>query len=207
MFKVDSRFWVMMDRLGDLLLLSLLWFLASLPLLTIPAALAALFQVTQQRLDRPDISLVKVFFTSFLQAFKHSTLRGWFLILACAGGVMSLLLLADQRQSGFQFAGILLILSLGLVVLLLLYCLPLVHSPQSCPIPSRVKWGFYLACRHLPWSVLLLGLFLGTLWLTSNFLPLLFLTAAAFVTADCWIVNKLSRFSALDLGLKKPTIQ
>ena len=49
LFDPQNSFWQMLDRLADLLILRLLWLVCSLPLVTVGAATAALYDATAHR--------------------------------------------------------------------------------------------------------------------------------------------------------------
>lgn len=68
-------------RVGDFILLNLLWLLCSLPIVTIGASTTALIRTTMFLAQGHDTHLVGRFFESFKMNFKQSTIA-WFITVA-----------------------------------------------------------------------------------------------------------------------------
>lgn len=120
--------------LADQLALSLLWLVGCLPLVTAPAATAALFEVVRQRRRGDEPAIGRAYLAAFRQYLRTSLLvgYGW----AALGAVLvGDLLIADRMG---QPAGDL--LQVALLALLLIYALgsvalfPVLVSYQAGPI-------------------------------------------------------------------------
>ena len=74
LFNINSSFFKFINKLLDVLLLNLLWFLYRLPVVTIGAATCAAFSVTLKMVDDEEGYIVKPFFKYFKQNFKQGTL-------------------------------------------------------------------------------------------------------------------------------------
>lgn len=101
---------IMLNRFMNLLLLNILWFVCSLPVITLGASTCAVYEVTMQYALHEEPPVFKTFFHAFRRNLKKST--ALFLIFLAAG----LFLLADlwcalRWQTPFRFILILLILS------------------------------------------------------------------------------------------------
>lgn len=70
-FSTDSRFYRILDKIADFLLLNLLWLICSLPIITLFPATAAMFGIVRSWLKKEEPSLVKLFFTIFKNNFKQ----------------------------------------------------------------------------------------------------------------------------------------
>ena len=94
-FNPDSLIWKPLGFLGDLVVLSLLWAVCSLPLVTLGASCAALYDtavsVLRQKNGTP--------FSRFFPVFRRELKEGVLSTLLCAGGllVIALLFLAVLR--------------------------------------------------------------------------------------------------------------
>ena len=74
MFRSDSLLMRLLDRLGTLLILNLLFLLCSLPIVTVGAASTALYTVTLREARGDARSILSGFFTAFRKNFWKATL-------------------------------------------------------------------------------------------------------------------------------------
>ncbi len=81
LFGIDSPLMGALMKIGDLLCLSVLWLVFSLPILTIGASSAALYAAVYHCLRRGKPGLWKHFWNAFRENFKRSTLA-WLIELA-----------------------------------------------------------------------------------------------------------------------------
>ena len=70
-FDMDKPFWRWMGKIPEIILLSLLWYLCSIPLITIIPASCALFDAVSRNLMMDDKGCYKRFFRSFLRELKQ----------------------------------------------------------------------------------------------------------------------------------------
>lgn len=75
-FNSDNFFWKCFDKMADVLGLSLLWFLCSLPVVTIPAASTALYDCAARCVRGGEPSVYGRFFRTFKREFKLATPAG-----------------------------------------------------------------------------------------------------------------------------------
>jgi uncharacterized membrane protein YesL len=76
LFNLDGPLYQFLSRLTDYLILTLLWFLLCIPVVTIFPATAAMFGVVRQWVMKKDPSITSSFFTYFKENFKQSFLMG-----------------------------------------------------------------------------------------------------------------------------------
>lgn len=81
LFGMDSPLMAALMRIGDLLCLSVLWLVFSLPIVTIGASSAALYAAVHHCLRRGGAGVWKSFWNAFRENFKRSTLA-WLIELA-----------------------------------------------------------------------------------------------------------------------------
>ena len=72
-FNYDNPVWRFIGKLGDLVLLNLLWLVCCIPVFTAGAATTAVYYVTLKLVRDEDDSTIKSFFRSFIQNFKQAT--------------------------------------------------------------------------------------------------------------------------------------
>lgn len=85
-FGVDSPFFRTMSLIGDMMLLNLMWFISSIPVITIGASTTALLYTGMRLARGRDGYVVKNFWKAFRQNFKQSTII--FLILMVLGSAL-----------------------------------------------------------------------------------------------------------------------
>ena len=73
LFNYDNPVWRFIGKLGDLVLLNLLWLICCIPVFTAGAATTAVYYVTLKLVRDDDGSTIKSFFHSFTQNFKQAT--------------------------------------------------------------------------------------------------------------------------------------
>ena len=86
LFNYDNPVWRFIGKLGDLVLLNLLWLICCIPVFTAGAATTAVYYVTLKLVRDDDGSTIKSFFRYFPQNFKQATAI-WLMILV-AGGLL-----------------------------------------------------------------------------------------------------------------------
>ena len=86
LFNYDNPVWRFIGKLGDLVLLNLLWLICCIPVFTAGAATTAVYYVTLKLVRGDDGSTIKSFFHSFTQNFKQApAIR---LMILVAGGLL-----------------------------------------------------------------------------------------------------------------------
>ena len=178
-FRADSWLWKPFGWLADLVVLSLLWLVFSLPLVTLGGAAAALYDAVVHGFRRGESDYLYRFFTTFKAEWKHGLLP----TLVCGGG-LGLLLWGYSRFTAAAQGDAAVMTAWALLVVLLI---PVGIVCWVFPMLSRFEQstGVLLsnsvcqALAHLP-ATLLMALAAGAaVWVTPRllFVPLLFLPA------------------------------
>ena len=107
LFNYDNPVWRFIGKLGDLIILNVLWIVCSIPIFTIGASTTAVYYVTLKMVRDEEDSTIKSFFRSFKSNFKQAT--AIWLILLAAGAVLAFAngstgdgIIMDQRISRFS---------------------------------------------------------------------------------------------------------
>lgn len=134
-FNPDNFFWKCFDKMADVVGLSLLWFICSLPVVTIPAASTALYDCAAHCVRGGEPSVYSRFFRTFKQEFKLVTpaglLWGGLALLPIAGSH----LLANAAQGSKPLA----------VLAVTYYVLTAIPAGMLCwlfPLCSRYQFTF-----------------------------------------------------------------
>ena len=152
-FSSDSKFMQAMGRIGDLVILNLLFFISCLPLFTIGAASAALYTVCFQMGAEKESGIFRTYAHAFRENFKQGTVVLLILALFLLAGFFDTLLLsslAGWLRYGCILTGILLVLA----VLMYSYAFPLL-SQFSNGIRGTLKNALFLSLGYLPRSLLI----------------------------------------------------
>lgn len=80
LFSPDSRAMKMMGRIGDIMILNVIFLLTCIPVFTIGAASTALYTVCFRFGTDSEAGVIKSYFTAFRDNLKQSTLV-WLIIL------------------------------------------------------------------------------------------------------------------------------
>ena len=176
-FKADSWLWRPFGWLADLVILSLLWLVFSLPVVTLGGATAALYDAAVHSFRRKESDYLYRFFTTFKAEWKHGILPT--LLWA---GILAGLYLGYRAFAGSAQGDAAVMAAYALLVLL---CIPVGISCWVFPILSRFTLDFgrlngnavRLALAHLPASFAMALALYGCIWLTGRllFVPLLIL--------------------------------
>ncbi len=155
-FSPDSLFMRIMSRIGDLLILNVLFLLCSLPIVTIGASWTALCSVCFRFDTQREGKLLVTFFHSFRENFKQSTLL-WMILLTVgaitAANAWIFYLLPGPLHYGFILFGAILVLVLITASLVF----PLI-SQFSNDWRTTLKNGLLLGIGYLPRSLVLAAL-------------------------------------------------
>lgn len=160
-FEYEGSFYTCTGKLFDLMAVSVLWVLGSLPVVTIGASCSALYAAVSRSVRRDNSTAVAQFFKTYRRELKSSLF-----IWVCFGAAIFVLLLnlgiIRNRMEGL--AGTFFVMLYGFLTLLLIaaccYAFPAL-SRFDMPAGWIVKLSFYLLVRHLPVSLMLLALFAG----------------------------------------------
>lgn len=139
-FSPDNFYWRCFDKMADVLGLSLLWFLLSLPVVTTGAATTALYDSTSRCVRGGEPGVYSRFFRTFRESFKLSTL--------CAlvfGGALALLAAGYRIVSALAQANRPLLV-LAAVYYVLCACV-MGYLCWLFPLLSRYEYSFGGLCR------------------------------------------------------------
>lgn len=174
-----------------IMFLNLLWVLFSLPVVTMGASTAALYSVMIKLKNGTEGKLFRDFWEAFRANFRQATIM-W-LIIVFAAIVFTTDIVYFVNMGGFA-GTFLAMIFFGLDVALLLmtmYVFPL-QAVFDNKIGTTVKSAFYLAFRHLGWTILLLAIHILTIilaWLYWIVIGWFLFGVAAFINA--WIFDKI----------------
>lgn len=157
LFNIDNPFFTALGKLVDLLLVSILWLICCIPVITIIPATASLYYTVVKVIRRDRGYITREFFHAFKLNFKTGTLSG--IIITAVIGILLLDRYYTRAMEG-NFAVILFSIFNALIILVILgtlYISP-VLSRFSMNIKNLFKTSFFMALRHLPTTIIIAAL-------------------------------------------------
>lgn len=185
-FNPENKFWSFMEKITDVFLLGILWFLFSLPVITMGAATTSLFQFTLKQADNEEGYVWQSFWRAFRANFRQATIL-WVIILAAgvflAVDLWACLNITVAWPVRTLCLGVLFCLAL-VYVLTVLYIFPML-SRFHMTVRKIIVNSFIMAMGNLYVSVTVLVIFVvfGVLsWYITVLFPV-FMALAAFFSS------------------------
>lgn len=165
-FKYDNLFFTILGKVMDVLWVSLLWILFSIPVVTIGASSTALYYTVHKVVFNDESYIFRTFATSFKSNFKDSTIK-WGIIAALIGFLsVDIMLVRSFAESGSIIAA--LIYPLIVVFIFAVMCFFSVFS-YSARFDDSIKASLYksavLVANNLGWMIFLLIILLMALYI------------------------------------------
>ena len=191
LFDVNNSFWQFLNKMADQFLLSLLWLLCSIPVITFGASTAAFISASTKLYLNEDGNLAHDFFSAFKASFARATGMGLsqlalFALLAADLRICYIM----QRRVGYFL--------LAALAVLTLFCLTSSFFTWTYVNNSKAslwkvwKAAFFTAAAYLPHSLAMLVLAVLGVFVTLRFsylailLPCLVVYQYARVYAWIW---------------------
>lgn len=150
-FRYDSAFWSITSKMFDIMLLNILWFITSIPIITIGAATKAIFAVTLKQYKGDESSIITMYFHEFIKQFKKSTIL-WLNIIF----ILIWILLGIYVCISYSIVFVIAELSLLLIFMITsMYIFP-ISIQNNDNILNIWKLSMYTALLNLPQSIILL---------------------------------------------------
>lgn len=153
-FNMDNKFFSVMGRVADLIILNVVFLICCLPIVTIGASLTALHYVTLKMARNEESYIVKSFFRSFKQNFKQATIINLIMLLIGAVLYFDLQIVTGMSGSLSQVLYIIFIAFGFLYLIVFLYLYPVLAKFYNS-IRNTFRNAFLMAVRHLPYTLLM----------------------------------------------------
>ena len=167
LFRYDSKFWGLLDKVTDIVILNFLFIVSSLPIVTIGASISATYSVSLKKIKNEDISVSKEFIKKFRADFKVSTIV-WILMIVVGG-----ILLLDFHISNLVSNGVLSIMLkfistlVGVIYLFsLTYIFPIISKFDNT-IKNTIINSILISIQSLPYTIIMFVM--NILWIILIF--------------------------------------
>ena len=181
LFDLNNPFFSFLGKVADIIILSFLWFVCCIPVVTIGPATSALYYVTLKLARKEDVQITSCFFKGFKENFKQGIAYSFiFVILGIVVVADYMVALGMPGTAGTICCGI--FLALGVWFL----CTVFYTFPLQAQFYNTVKQtiinAMFLAARKFPMTVLVLGV---------NIVPAVLLLCATemfLLSAPIWVL-------------------
>lgn len=185
----DSKFMRAMSRIGDLLLLNLMFLITCVPIVTIGAACTAMYTLCFRFDTDRERGLIKSYFQAFRDNFKQATVL-WLIILLCGATACINVYIFYSLSAVIPFVYVLFLILFVLVLLIAAYTFPLLSQFNNSN-KATLKNALILCLAYLPRSIVIVvvNVFPFALLLVNfyMFLNAAFLWAAIYFSAAAYI--------------------
>ena len=197
-FSYESKFSQILLKLCWSCYLNLLWFLCSLPIVTIGASTTALYYASLKLVREEDSSLTRQFFRSFRENFKQATvlwliLLGVGLFLGADGYILYHLRLTAAGPAAVLWTLLLAVIIAAAViyVIVLLYVFPLLASVSNTTA-AMLKNAFLIGTHYLFATILVFAVHFAMFFVVvAWFTPLIIFGEGLCALISAWLLNSI----------------
>ena len=157
LFNLDNGFFVALGKLCDILMLSIVWTLVCIPIITIGPANTALYYATVKSIRRDRGYLFREFFGSFKSNFKRGAITGiifTFFTLFLVFDMLWAWTNMSRVKNSSLFLGIFIVLFV-MMLCFSIYVYPIL-SRFDMTVKQLIKAAVFMSIRHLPSTVVML---------------------------------------------------
>ena len=162
-WAIDSPVMRVLGRLGDIIILNMIFVVGCIPVITIGTSLSALYAVAMKMARGEDPSVWKEFWKAYKRNFRPATIcwkRG--------------------SESMYSIMRIVLAVILGMWMLMFQYLFPYIARFEN-GIFATLRNALLLAAAHIPSTIVIVGLSVGSLILT------LFTSRSFVIASIIWV--------------------
>ena len=188
-FNLDGPFYKYGNMLADLLLLSLMWLLFSIPVLTIGASTTALFYVATRRLSNKEGYVARDFFKSFKKNLVPSSLA-WLLVLGMLLLLANNILNADLVEVMPWIVWVCQFAVLFEVLIVSVFLFPVI-ARFDMKLWTAVKSAFFMANRHLLTSVACLAVGVFLVFMVAYSFGLIFIAMGVYGFIASYLIMRI----------------
>lgn len=182
-FNYDNPVWRFIGKFWDVIILSILWMVCSIPVVTIGASTTAMYYVTLKLVRDEDGYTFRSFFKSFKENFKQSTII-WLIFL-----VVGILLGFDLFFFMRLFTGSEKVRTVMLAIFLAMSFIYLSMYTYVFPLQSRfynsvkrtIFNAFFMAVRHIFKTIGMMVIDVGVVFLAFTYIPQIILFGVALI--------------------------
>lgn len=191
LFSPDNKIFQFINKFVFCAWLNILWFICSIPVITIGASTTALHDVCFKLIRNQEGNVTQQFFDSFKSNFKKGTaIWGILLVLGVFLGIDWYILYHIQLENVFWVLCTALLIGAGVVYFLILLNLFPLFSKFDNTIPATFKNAFLIGVRYLFCTILMAIIYIGIYYIMINFFfPLIVIGQGLAALLCCWLIS------------------
>jgi len=193
LFQMENPVWVFMGKLVDMFVLTMLWILTSLPIITIGASTVALYYVTLNLANDEEGYIVRSFFRAFRDNFRQGIFAGiWMMAVGIFLGCDIYMYYHMDGSVGMIMFWASIILTV-VYTMTMIYLFPLIARCKT-DLKHLFAMAFVMAIKNFGWTLFMIVIAL-CLFLIGIFVmaPLLVIAAGLIVYIHSKVLNMLWR--------------
>lgn len=179
-FNMDNGFFAVLGKITDLILLSIVWSILCIPIITIGPATTAMYYAVVKVIRRERGYLFREFFKSFRQNFKKGAITG--VVLTIIFFVLSYDIFYAYNELGNNYTRGSIMLGVFIALTVLTLCVSIYVFPILSRFEMTYKQLFkassFMSMRHLPSTILMAVIVIASV-LLSIFQPIFIFIAPA----------------------------
>lgn len=153
-FSMDSKFFVFMGKIADLMILNFLCILCCIPIVTIGPSITAMFYVTMKMVKNEESYIIKGFFKSFKENLKQGVLINLIMLLLAAVLLIDIRIMAAQEGTVYKVLYTI-FLAFGVVyIMIYMYIYPVLAKFYNTIKRTFIN-AMLMSVRHLPYTFLM----------------------------------------------------
>ena len=154
LFNMDNKFFTVMSRIADLIILNLICIVCCLPVITAGASITAMFYVTLKMVRNEEAYIVRSFFRSFKQNFKQATIINLLMLLAGVLLYFDMNICRNIKGTLSQVLLVIFTMILVIYIMIFMYIYPVLAKFYNT-IKNTFTNAFLMSVRHLPYTILM----------------------------------------------------
>ena len=189
LFDYDGIFMRVCNFISNSFLITILWIITSLPILTIGASTTAAYEVSFNFIRKNEGSMISQYFRSFKRNMKQTIPTGIIILFLILNGIFFSLNPGLSNQMGTVFSTIYLVLMVELI-LIGIYVFPLL-SKLKCDGLELLKVAFIMSHTNLLSSIMCLGLLISIVIVIVCWPPLVLMGVGLYCLSSSFYINRL----------------
>ncbi len=178
-FNLENPVWSFMGKLVDVCILTILWIICCIPIITIGPATTAVYYVTLKLVRDEESYTVRSFFKSFKENFKQGTIIGVIMTLLGFFFIYDIYLYFAIGTQTMTIMGIVFLGIFMIYLFTLTYVYPLLAKFYN-PITRTMKNALFMSVKHVFRSFLMVIISV-VVWVGCLFFPPLLLLSMGLI--------------------------
>lgn len=160
-FNFDSPFFQFMNKIANMIIITILWIIGSIPVVTIGTSTAAMYYATVKVSRRETGYITKEFFRAYKMNLKNGIILS--LGLLAVAGILTLDRLYVHNTETTQ-GGILIIVYNFMIIACISVVMYLFPNMSRFTMSKKdlIKLSFFMAVKHLPTTICLVVIFVAS---------------------------------------------